>query len=97
MNVELVLQEAIYDTISILLSKADTEDKASAYVANFLQQKVGEGVIDSYDYTILDMGVNGFQANVEFSFRWNIAQTCGMLVYPKTSPAKAFDHAMGVV
>lgn len=97
MNVELQLQEGIYEEISVLLSKANSEEKASAFIAHFLQKKVGEGIIDSYDYTIINMGSNGFQANVEFCFQWNIGQTCGMLVYPKRSAATAFDAAMSVI
>lgn len=97
MNPEIVLQDGIYDDISVLLSRANTVDKASAYLSTYLQRKMGEGIIDLYDYTIIDMGANGLQANVEFSFQWNIAQVCGMLVYPKRSLAKAFDHAMGVI
>lgn len=96
-NAELQLQEGIYDDISMLLSKADSEEKASGYIAHYLQKKVGEGIIDTFDYTILNMRSNGFQANVEFCFQWNIGQTCGMLVYPKRTPAKAFDHAMSVI
>ncbi len=96
MNVELQLQEAIYEEISVLLTKADSKEKASAFIAHFLQKRVGEGVIDSYDYTILDTPT-GYQANVEFCFCWNIGQTCGMLVYPKRNPTKAFDAAMGIV
>lgn len=96
-NVEQQLQESIYDKISILLSKSDSTEKASAFIAGFLQQKVGEGVIDSYDYTILDLGVNGFQASIEFSFQWNLNITHGMLVYPKRTPANAFDQAMSII
>lgn len=96
-NVELQLQEHIYEKISELLSKADSTEKASAFVANFLQQKVGDGVIDSYDYTIIDAGINGFQASVEFCFQWNLNNTHAMLVYPKRTLANAFDHAMSII
>lgn len=97
MNPELEIQEGIYNEISELLSRADTVDKASAYIATYLQSKIGLGVIDTYDYTIIDLSANGFQANIEFSFTWNVAQTCNMLVYPNRSPAKAFDQAMSII
>lgn len=97
MNVEIALQEGIYNEISILLSKSNTVEKASSFVAHFFQKKVHEGVIDMYDYTIVDASPNGFHATIEYSFAWNISNTCSALVYPKHSPAAAFDRAMGVV
>jgi hypothetical protein len=97
MNPELAIQDGIYNEISILLSKADSVEKASALVAHYLQKKIGEGVIDMYDYTINDHGVDGYTASIEYSFVWNIANTCSMLVVPKVSPLKAFDHAMSII
>lgn len=97
MNPELEIQEGIYDDLSVLLSKANTPEQASAYFASYFQAKIGKGVIDMYDYAIKDMGVDGLQAIVEFSFAWNIANTCNMLIIPKVSLAKKFDRAMGVI
>lgn len=97
MNVEIALQEGIYDNISELLSRATSIEKASGYIAAYLHMKLCEGVIDTFDYSIKDMGIDGIQAIVEFSFAWNVGNMCNMLVFPKRSPAKAFDHAMGVI
>ena len=97
MNVEISLQDGIYDDISVLLTRAVSVEKAGAYLANYLQRKMSEGIVDLYDYTITDMGIDGLKADVTFSFQWNAAHICSMLVYPKRSLAAAFDHAMGVI
>lgn len=98
MNAELEVQEAIYNDISELLSKADSVERASGYLSTYLQSKIGTGVIDiNYDYTIKDTGINGIQAIVEFCFTWNLTNMCSLLVLPKVSLATKFDRAMGVV
>lgn len=97
MNLEIEIQEGIYDDLSVLLSKSSTAEKASAFIAHFFQKKVSEGVVDMYDYTINDLGANGFSANVEYCFAWNITNTCSALVYPKRGPITAFDHAMSII
>jgi len=97
MNPEIEIQEGIYDDLSQLLSKANTIEQASAYFAPYFQGKIGTGIMDMYDYAIKDMGPDGLQAIVEFTFAWNIANTCNMLVIPKVSLAKKFDRAMGVI
>lgn len=97
MNVELQIQEGIYNALAELLAKADTGDKASAFLSHYFQKKVSEGVIDaSYDYTII-CHPDGWHADVSFSFAWNLNNTCSMLIIPKHSPVTAFDRAMGVI
>lgn len=97
MNPEFEIQEGIYDDISILLSKSDTIEKASTFMVHYFQKKMSEGIVDMYDYTINNLGTNGFSATVEYSFAWNIANICSALVYPKRSPIAAFDHAMRII
>ena len=97
MNVEQAIRDGIYNEISELLGKADSMEKASAYLANYFQCKMHEGVIDMFDYSLDDMGPNGIHASVKYSYQWNVDNTCIMVVSPKRSLAKAFDHAMSVV
>ncbi len=97
MSVETDIQDGIYSSLSNLLAKADTYQKASGFVASYFQQKMNEGVIDVYDYNIKDCGVDGFHAEVEFLFAWKVHTYCKMLVIPSTSPGKAFDRAMGIL
>lgn len=97
MNPEQDIQDGIYDDISVLLTKADCLEKASAYIAHYLQAKLGEGIIADYDYAIVEHSDLGLTANVEFHFSWNLNNCVGLLVIPKDNAAAAYDRAMAIV
>lgn len=97
MNPEFEIQEGIYDDISVLLSKSDNIEKASIFLVHYFQEMMSKGIVDMYDYTINDLGTNGFSADIEYSFAWNIANICSALVYPKRGPTAAFDYAMSII
>lgn len=97
MNPELEIQDGIYEDLAELLEKADSLGKAGAFFVHYFQGKMNAGIIDMFDYQIVGNEKDGFTATVEFSFQWNVNNTCSMIVIPRDNPAKAYDRAMSIV